>query len=239
MITTEQENLIRRYLLDKKLTLDVAAEVYDHMLTQVTVRMSEGESFDVAWQKTKTSWYDEMKTIYDGWYSFDDITLLMKKIKQKHMKNYFKSAFPMALLMWVCHVAFLWSIPREWVEWLQVIICVTYFVALGYCVYRCRDLFKMQRKYTNRLSVYQEFVMLPVFTGGFIGWIGNVNVWNRLYDIKYSVLTSSLGWKSLLVFSGMTIMMVLFYLCMVVSAITIRKYRTSILQIKLFLQKIQ
>ena len=32
----------------------------------------------------------------------------------------------------------------------------------------------------------------------------------------------------------MTIMMVLFYLCMVVSAITIRKYRTSILQIKLF-----
>ena len=53
MITTEQENLIRRYLLDKKLTLDVAAEVYDHMLTQVTVRMSEGESFDVAWQKLK------------------------------------------------------------------------------------------------------------------------------------------------------------------------------------------
>ena len=34
-------------------------------------------SFEVAWQKP--SWYDEMKTIYDGWYSFDDITLLMKK----------------------------------------------------------------------------------------------------------------------------------------------------------------
>ncbi|MCT3805781.1 hypothetical protein CMU96_05665 [Elizabethkingia anophelis] len=239
MITTEQENLIRRYLLDKKLTLDVAAEIYDHMLTQVTVRMSEGESFDVAWQKTKTSWYDEMKTIYDVWYSFDDITLLMKKIKQKHLKNSFKSAFPIALLIWGIHVALLWSIPREWVEWLQIIICVIYIVVLGYCVYRSRDLFKLQRKYTNRLSVYQEFAMLPILTGGFIGWIGNVNAWNRLYDIKYSLFTSSFGWKDLFIFGGTTIVMVLFYLCMVISAMTIRKYRDSIIQIKPFLQKIQ
>lgn len=37
MITTEQESLIRCYLLDRKLTLDIAAEIYDHMLTQVTL----------------------------------------------------------------------------------------------------------------------------------------------------------------------------------------------------------
>ena len=47
--------------------------------------------------KTKTSWYDEMKTIYDVWYSFDDITLLMKKIKQKHMKITLK-----VLFLWHC-----------------------------------------------------------------------------------------------------------------------------------------
>lgn len=114
-----------------------------------------------------------------------------------------------------------------------------YFVTLGYWVYQSKNLFKLQRKYTNRLSVYREFVMLPVFTGGFIGWIGNVNAWNRLYDIRYPVLTSSFGWKDVFIFSGMTIMMVLFYLCMVISAITIRKYRNSIIQIKPFLQKIQ
>ncbi|MCT3899301.1 hypothetical protein [Elizabethkingia anophelis] len=239
MITTEQESLIRCYLLDRKLTLDIAAEIYDHMLTQVTLMISEGESFEVAWQRTKISWNDEMKTIYDVWYSFDDITLLMKKIKQKYLRSSFTKAFPIALLIWGIHVALLWSIPREWVEWLQVIICVIYIVVLGYWVYRSRDLFKLQRKYTNRLSVYQEFVMLPVFTGGFIGWIGNANGWNRLYDIKYSLLTSSFGWKEIFIFSGTTIMMVLFYLCMVVSAITIRKYLNSIIQIKPFLQKIQ
>ncbi|WP_278552802.1 hypothetical protein [Elizabethkingia bruuniana] len=239
MITIEQENIIRNYLLNKKLTLDIAAEIYDHMLTQVALLMSEGESFEVAWQKTKISWNDEMKTIYDVWYSFDDITLLMKKIKQRYLRSSFTKAFPIALLIWGIHVALLWSIPREWVEGVQVIICVIYFVALGYWVYRSKDLFKLQRKYTNRLSVYQEFVMLPVFTGGFIGWIGNVNAWNRLYDIRYSVFTSSFGWKDVFIFSGMTVMMALFYLCMVISAITIRKYRNSIEQIKPFLQKIQ
>ena len=35
-------------------------------------------------------------------------------------------------------------------------------------------------------------------------------------------------------FSGTTIVMVLFYLCMVISAMTIRKYRDSIIQIKPF-----
>lgn len=43
MITVEQESIIRHYLLNKKLTLDIAAEVYDHMLTQVALLMSEGE----------------------------------------------------------------------------------------------------------------------------------------------------------------------------------------------------
>lgn len=138
MITVEQESIIRHYLLNKKLTLDIAAEVYDHMLTQVALLMSEGESFEVARQKTKISWNNEMKTIYDVWYSFDDITLLMKKIKQRYLRNSFTKAFPIALLVWSIHVALLWSIPREWVEWLQVIICVIYFVALGYWVYRSR-----------------------------------------------------------------------------------------------------
>lgn len=124
MITIEQENIIRNYLLNKKLTLDIAAEIYDHMLTQVALLMSEGESFEVAWQKTKISWNDEMKTIYDVWYSFDDITLLMKKIKQRYLRSSFTKAFPIALLIWGIHVALLWSIPREWVEGVQVIICV-------------------------------------------------------------------------------------------------------------------
>ncbi len=96
MITTEQESLIRCYLLDRKLTLDIAAEIYDHMLTQVTLMISEGESFEVAWQRTKISWNDEMKTIYDVWYSFDDITLLMKKIKQRYLRSSFTKAFPIA-----------------------------------------------------------------------------------------------------------------------------------------------
>lgn len=99
MITVEQESIIRHYLLNKKLTLDIAAEVYDHMLTQVALLMSEGESFEVAWQKTKISWNNEMKTIYDVWYSFDDITLLMKKIKQRYLRNSFTKVFPIALLV--------------------------------------------------------------------------------------------------------------------------------------------
>ena len=66
----------------------------------------------------------------------------------------------------------------------------------------------MQRSVQNAKKIYEQIECLsgicnaPCFTGGFIGWIGNVNVWNRLYDIKYSVLTSSLGWKSLLVLVG-------------------------------------
>ncbi|HIC8644568.1 TPA: hypothetical protein ACW7X5_001819 [Elizabethkingia meningoseptica] len=238
MITKEQERQISQYLLGRKLTLDVAAEVYDHMLTQVTVLMSEGQNFEEAWESTKVSWNEEMKTIYDVWYSMDDITLLMKKLKQKHLKNTLKKALPIALLVWVIHLTILWSIPNEWIEWLQVGICLTYFILLGFWAYQNRDLFRLQRKYTNKLSIYHEYVVLPIVLGGFVGWIGNTGMWQKLYDLKISVSIFSFGWNEGLMFGGMTLMMILFYLCIIISAITIRKYRKSIEHIQPFLQKL-
>ncbi|OPC32276.1 hypothetical protein BAX97_13470 [Elizabethkingia meningoseptica] len=238
MITKEQERQISQYLLGRKLTLDVAAEVYDHMLTQVTVLMSEGQNFEEAWESTKVSWNEEMKTIYDVWYSMDDITLLMKKLKQKHLKNTLKKALPIALLVWGIHLTILWSIPNEWIEWLQVGICLTYFILLGFWAYQNRDLFRLQRKYTNKLSIYHEYVVLPMVLGGFVGWIGNTGFWENIYHLKTSVLTFSFTWKGSFMLVGVTLMMILFYLCIIISAITIRKYRKCIEHIQPFLQKI-
>ncbi|MDE5439421.1 hypothetical protein KRE40_15155 [Elizabethkingia meningoseptica] len=238
MITKEQEQQISRYLLDRKLTLDIAAEVYDHMLMQVLVLMSEGQKFKEAWENTKVSWNEEMKTIYDVWYSFDDITLLMKKLKQKHLKSALKKALPLAFLVWGIHLIVLWSIPKENVEWLQATVCIVYFALLGFWAYQNWDLFRLQRKYINKLSIYHEYVVLPMVLGGFVGWIGNSGMWQKLYDLKISVSIFSFGWNEGLMFGGMTLMMILFYLCIIISAITIRKYRKSIEHIQPFLQKI-
>ena len=58
-----------------------------------------------------------------------------------------------------------------------------------------------QRSFQAAKKIYEQTECLsgicnaPGFTGGFIGWIGNVNIWNRLYDIRYPVFTLSFGWK--------------------------------------------
>lgn len=100
MITTEQEQTIIRYLLDKRLTLDVAAEVFDHMILQIRDQMTMKDiSFVEAWAITKTDWLSEMLTVYDFRYSGDDITLLMRNLKIKHFKMLLKRAFPLAVLL--------------------------------------------------------------------------------------------------------------------------------------------
>ena len=82
MITELQLTEIRNYLLSKKLPIDILIEVNDHFISQISdLQREENLSFEVAFEKTKESWKDELKIEFS--FFGDNESKIIKRIKKK------------------------------------------------------------------------------------------------------------------------------------------------------------
>ena len=87
MITKEQNTEITKFLLSKKLPIDLLLEVKDHFISQILeLEKEENLSFKDAFEKTKNDWKDELKLRFNL-LSFNYITKFESRIIQKFLTN--------------------------------------------------------------------------------------------------------------------------------------------------------
>ena len=82
MITKEQNIEITKFLLSKKLPIDLLLEVKDHFVSQISdLQREENLSYEDAFEKTKESWKDELKIEFS--FFGDNESKIIKRIKKK------------------------------------------------------------------------------------------------------------------------------------------------------------
>lgn len=111
------KNEIRQYLLSKKLPVDLLMEVEDHFISQINeVQAEKNLSFDEAFNVAIISWYDDLKLSWDGNWSLEDTSVLIKKSTRQKLYPILKKSFVAAMLcqavMVLCYITVPFNVFR-------------------------------------------------------------------------------------------------------------------------------
>ena len=167
-MTKEQKNEVRQYLLTKKLPIDLLMEVEDHFLSQINDKVAGSKmSFEEAFNSTIIAWHDDLKLSWDGNWSLEDTSLLIKTTTKKKVWILVKKA---ALLGFLCHlltVAAYFMVPFS-VFRIVFAIAILLLMVFPIIVYvKEKKIFDLPKKYpTLRFSIYQDlggvFFFFPI-----------------------------------------------------------------------------
>ncbi|MCX8533681.1 hypothetical protein [Chryseobacterium luquanense] len=180
-MTTEQKNEVRQYLLAKKLPVDLMMEVEDHFISQINeVQAEKNLSFNDAFNVAIISWHDDLKLSWDGNWSLEDTSVLIKKSTRQKLYPILKKSLIVAL---VCQAVMLLSyliIPFDVfrISFGILILLIMVFPLIIYI--KEKGFFDLPKKYKNiRLSAYQDlvtvFFILPMSSGWFFRFVFEMN----------------------------------------------------------------
>lgn len=180
-MTIEQKTEIRQYLLSKKLPVDLLMEVEDHFISQINeVRAEKNLSFDEAFNVAIISWYDDLKLSWDGNWSLEDTSVLIKKSMRQKLYPILKKSFVVAVLcqavMILCYSTVPFNVFR--ISFGILILLIMVFPLIIYI--KEKKYFDLPKKYKNiRLSAYQDlvtvFFILPMSSGWLFRFVFEVN----------------------------------------------------------------
>lgn len=161
-MTKEQKSEVRDYLLAKKLPIDLMMEVEDHFVSQINeLQIENNLSFDDAFNAAIISWHDDLKLFWDGNWSLENTSVLIKKsTKQKLFSILKKTAVFGAIgyvLMILCYLFVSFEIFR-----ICLIIMVGLLMIFPFIMYlKDKKYFDLPKKYKDiRLSTYQNLVTI-------------------------------------------------------------------------------
>ena len=90
MITVQQQNKIRDYLLAKNLPIDILMEVQDHFISQITdISRENNLIFEDAFSQVKEFWAQELSTFYPFYILRKTENVLTTKFEQRIRKREF------------------------------------------------------------------------------------------------------------------------------------------------------
>ncbi|WP_226063677.1 hypothetical protein [Kaistella polysaccharea] len=90
MITVQQQNKIRDYLLAKNLPIDILMEVQDHFISQITdISREHNLIFEDAFSHVKEIWAQELSTFYPFYILRKTENVLTTKFEQRIRKREF------------------------------------------------------------------------------------------------------------------------------------------------------
>lgn len=160
----DQVNIIRKYLLEKKLPIDILAEVEDHFISRIEGVRSGNFNFEDAFEHVKKIWENDLKIVYT--YSGRSETALVKKIKNKKINAVLFKSLAFTVLFWILLVI---SIPYFTEEMFIEISTYSLFITLGFpAIHYMVNLkvFNTSKKYKDlKLNIYQNGNMLLIIAG--------------------------------------------------------------------------
>ena len=164
MISGEQKNEVRQYLLSKKLPLDILIEVEDHVINQLEeVLLRNKVSFEDAFMQVKGLWQEDLQT--EKYYNGNEIASFAKKIKDRETSK----AFRKALLSVFLYVGFTFALSKIiskelflhyfsyhfYLFWLVAVV----FYLMNYKIYK-----KVHKYKSTKFSVFQNSIFFLSFS---------------------------------------------------------------------------
>jgi hypothetical protein len=241
MTTKEQDQIIIKYLLDKKLSIEVAAEVYDHMIVQIdNLQHEENLSFDEAWMKTKDSWLADLKMSYDVRYSMDDISEIMKKVTRKKWKREVSQALPLTLLCTVLLTLVFTSLPQEWIFFFQIFVGLFFLSMLGYSTSSMRSYNKLMKQFkNNKITTTPTWSNIAVGSGALLTTLFQENIWQAFYNSFQALMSGEFTTNSIiLILSFIFLMSIVSYFPIAFFSFS-KRMKKTLVQIQPFLNKIE
>ena len=159
-MTNEQKNEVKQYLLTKKLPIDLLMEVEDHFLSQINDKEAGGKmSFEEAFNSTIIAWHDDLKLSWDGNWSLEDTSFLIKRTSTQKSYSILKKAIIIAIICQLMMILFYVLMPFE-------VFRIIYGVSSGLLILfplfvfvKEKKYFDLPKKYKNiTLSAYQNLV---------------------------------------------------------------------------------
>lgn len=161
-MTKEQKNQVRNYLLEKKLPVDLMMEVEDHFVSQINeLQMEKDLPFDEAFNAAIISWHDDLKLFWDGNWSLENTSMLIKKSTRQKLFSILKKSVILAVFSYVVMVLFYLLIPFD-VFRIGVGVLISIIMIIPLIIYiKEKKYFDLPKKYKNiRLSAYQDMVII-------------------------------------------------------------------------------
>lgn len=216
-MTENQHTEIVHYLISKKLSIDIIAEVYDHFVTQITALIAEGHSFEEAFNKTQLTWSEDLKVYWNGSWDLDDKTDLERRMYKAQRKAWLKASFFYSLKAGMVFFAILFLLSRG-VEREHFMVFIKH-----------RKTFKMARTFSNyKLNSLQGTM------GAGYGLVANLMINLRPSYLIYYDMITNVHQLMRLGFFVITIMIILFG---IVSTLVLQyRYIHSMDKISPFLQ---
>ncbi|VDH03614.1 hypothetical protein [Bergeyella zoohelcum] len=208
-MTENQHTEIVHYLISKKLSIDIIAEVYDHFVTQITALMVEGHAFEEAFNKTQLTWSEDLKVYWNGSWDLDDKTDLERRMYKAQRKAWLKASFFYSLKAGMVFFAILFLLSRG-VErehfLIGVIILLAVLGTIPFMVFiKHRKTFKMARNFSNyKLNSLQGTM------GAGYGLVANLMINLRPSYLIYYDMITDVHQLMRLGFFVITIMIILF-----------------------------
>lgn len=241
MTTKEQDQIIIKYLLDKKLSVEVAAEVYDHMIVQIdNLQHDDNLSFDEAWMKTKESWLADLKMSYDVLYSMDDISEIMKKLTKKRWIQDLKQTFPKAIGLTIILNLIFVATPKDDLIYFRIILLASYFAFIVYSIYDMRNYRKAIKKFNNhQLLLGQNWAFAAMSSGGLLSAFFQLDVWNSFYESYTNLLAGNFSITG--TFSLLYLNLIFLFISYIITASLAfsKRMKKTLAQIQPFLNKIE
>lgn len=160
-MTSEQNNEIRNYLLAKKLPVDLMMEVEDHFVSQINeLQVEKKISFDDAFNATIISWYDDLKFFWEGSWSQENTSTLIKKSTKQKMFFILKKSAVVAVISYVVMLLCYFLLPFE-VFRISFGVLISLIMIFPLIIYiKEKKYFDLPKQYKNiRLSAYQDMVV--------------------------------------------------------------------------------
>lgn len=100
MISATEKEQIHKYLLSKKLPIDVLLEVRDHFENQVESFEQEKEiSFNDAFILTQNAWEKDFRLVKKSFFSFGKVPAIVKEIQKETTKKLVKKSLIIAIAL--------------------------------------------------------------------------------------------------------------------------------------------
>jgi|GEM_PF-1947826 len=241
MLIKEQQHKIIQYLLDKKLSLDVAAEVYDHMNEQVEHLMREENlSFEEAFRKTKRKWGSDLNMVYKPFYSLDDITPLMIELSKKQNRYFWGRAIALSLGLTLLTFLLLLLSPPFSLTYFLIAFALIYVGFMLYSLKEMRSIHKIQKKFpNNRISLHYQWLMAPLSTIGLIMAFINISHWKNFNQSLTSLLQGNTNSETTMGMIVISFAVLLFYFTCTCFIMARKKWKKDFGKIYPFLEKLQ
>ena len=150
MITVQQQNEIRDYLLSKNLPIDLFLEVQDHFLSQIDELQKGNMSFEEAFKTVKNSWFTELRfSKYKIQFDLNDRTYFEKKIKEELQIGILKKSFAVTFMLAIFVIISAQILSADYFNYVFLTMLMLVIATPLFQYFKNKKVFKLAKNYDN------------------------------------------------------------------------------------------